>query len=111
RPETVPAGRPYEPPAVHLHRGAEVEAKGRAEQGFKVRRVSRLGQEREDPAAVVVDDDDGSVQAVQLCGQKAVEIVVEGKIPEDQDYGDAGRSRRAQRRRNDAVHAARTPVA
>jgi hypothetical protein len=69
-----------------------------------------LRQEREDAAAVVVDEHDRGGQVVQLRGNERVEIVEEGQVADDEDdRTDVGR-RRPERGRNDAVDAVRAPV-
>ena len=65
----------------------------------------RLGQEREDAAAVVVHQHDRGRQAVQARGDQRVEVVEERDVADDQGDGAAGHRRGPERRRDDAVDA------
>ena len=61
---------------VHFSGGAEGQPVRRPEVSFKDIPIIRLGQEGEYAAAVVVQHDDGGVQAVCLGGQQSVHIVI-----------------------------------
>src|SRR5690606_25859495 len=64
-----------------------------------------------DAAAVVVDENDGGVQPVQLGGQQAVQIMIERQVADDQDQRPVRPGRGAQGAGDDAVDAAGAPVA
>ena len=71
--------------AVERSQGREVQAVGRAKQRLELVSLAGLGQEGEDPAAVVVDQDDGGVQTVKLRGQQPVRVVIEREVAGDED--------------------------
>ena len=64
---------------------------GRAEQQLETRLVQRagLGQEGEDPAAVVVHHHDGQVDVAAGRAQQAVGVVEQGDVADQQDGGTA----------------------
>src|SRR5579883_1956135 len=80
--EMLPGGDSREPATVHLDCRAEVQAGRRPEKLLKMLRVGRLGQKREDPAAIVVDQNDYQIQLVQTGRQQSVEIVKEREVAE-----------------------------
>ena len=99
------------------HDRPDVDAVGRAEELLVVLGQADLGrvgvglrQEREDPAAVVVDQDDRRRQAVQPGGHQGVQVVQERHVADDEDdRPDLGRGR-PERGRHDAVDAVRAAV-
>src|SRR3989304_1659355 len=74
--------------SMTLTPGASKEARRaarRAEELLEVIRVFVLGQEGEDAAAVVVDEDDGCLHAEAPRGQQAVHVVGEREGANDED--------------------------
>ena len=104
-------------PAQRRHDRRDVDAVGRPEQllvpvrqaGARDRR-RRLGQEREDAAAVVVDQHDRRRQGVELGRDQRVEVVQEGHVADDQRDRPARHRRRSERRGDHAVDAVGTTV-
>ena len=99
------------------HDRPDVDAVGRPEQLLVVlgqpdagRVGRRLGQEREDPAAVVVDQDDRRGQVVEARRDQRVEVVQERQVADDQRDRTDLRRGRAEGRRDDAVDAVGAPV-
>jgi hypothetical protein len=85
---------------------------GRAEQLLEplAGQAGRLGQEREDAAAVVVHDDAHQVDAPAGGPQQAVAVVQEGDIADQQRGGRPGPRGDPDRSRHDAVDAVGPPV-
>ena len=108
-PRPIPGRHPAA--AVHGHCRSEVQARGRPPVGLEKGSQLCLGQEGEDAAAVVVDQDHGEAQAVELGGQEAVQVVVEGEVAHHQRHRPRPGRGRPQGRRDQAVNAARPPVA
>jgi hypothetical protein len=68
------------------------------------------GKEVEDPAALVVLQDDGERQAQPAGGEQAAEVVREGDVPDEADDGPVRARGDAEGRRRDAVDPVRPPV-
>ena len=65
---------------------AEVQPVRRVEQAVVVYVVAvGDGQEREDPATIVVDKDDRQVQPQAAGGQQSTQVVEEGQVTGEQD--------------------------
>ena len=68
--------------AREVRRGAQIGAVRRPEQRFEVDRIAvrRHRKEREDPAAIVVQDHDRRANAVTARCQQATDVVQEGQV-------------------------------
>ncbi len=127
-----PADRARPPPPVRAPRGptrrcspprarhdrADIDPVGRAEQRLvalgqtDLGSVGRgLGQEREDPAPVVVHQDDRRREGVEAGRDEGVEVVQEREVADDQDDRTDARRGRPEGRRDDPVDPVRAPVA
>ena len=120
RPQVRVAAAPRSaiPEPERLHDRPELDPVRRPEQLFVVnreagpgRRRSSLGQQREDPAAVVVHQDDQQVRGVQSGRHESAEIVQERHVADDKHDRALGHRGRAERRRGHAVDPVRTAVA
>ncbi len=106
-------------PAQRCHHRPDIDPMRRPEQLLVVLWETRaghggrglgLGQEREDAAPVVVDEDDRCRQAVQARRDQGVEVVEEGDVAHDQGDGATGHRGRPKGRRHDPVDAVGAPV-
>jgi hypothetical protein len=77
--------------AVRGGQAGEIDAVGRAEELLEAvgGHLSGLGQEREDAAAVVVDDHHDEVDLARPGAQEAVGVVDEGQVADEQGFGAA----------------------
>ena len=92
--------------AEALDERAKVQPVRCAEQGFElIVRQIRLGQERKDATAVVVDQHHDQVQPVLAGSQQAIQVVIEGHVANDQHDRPDARGAGAQRAGDDAVDA------
>ena len=112
-PEVLPGADPAEARAVGPGDGAEVEAVRRAEVLLEADGLAVFGnrQQREDPAAVVVEHDDRGVQRVAACREEPAGIVQEGEVARQQHHGCLGCGRGTERARDHAVDAVGAAVA
>src|SRR6185312_2715030 len=95
--------------AIHAHCEREIDVRWSAEPIFEDIGLGSLGKIVEDAAAVVVDEHYREVQPVSGRSPKAVHVVVERYVADDQHDGiccGGGRAKRARRHAIDACGAA-----